>query len=241
VANSRAVEPESMRGSVPVPDPTVLTTKLTKREIAALREIVEEKIQGLRDVLTAQLTGIMTNTETRMGEMDKAILLTREEHQRTLALIQDMATRVVDEKIRAAIGIVFEQFKSIQTQFTERDIRTEQTSRDSKVAVDAALQAAKEAVNAQQIANALSIDKSERATAKQIDQINLTMSTTTKGLEDKISSGNDEQRRTVVAIEARLNRMEGSGTGKQQQLATAVAIGGLILAVVAFFIGKLAY
>jgi len=75
----------------------------------------------------------------------------------------------------------------MQLQFEERDVRTEQMSRDSKVAVDAALQAAKEAVSEQNKSNEKAILKSEAATTKQIDAISVLISTMTKATEDKIN------------------------------------------------------
>ncbi len=51
-----------------------------------------------------------------------------------------------------------EKFRSIQLQFRERDVREERSSKDSKLAVDAALQAAEKAVA-----------KSEQSTMKQIE------------------------------------------------------------------------
>src|SRR5580658_3724506 len=69
-------------------------------------------------------------------------------------------------------------FAGIQTQFIERDTRVEQTAKGSKEALDAALQAAKEAVGEQNKSNSVAIAKSEAATNKQMDQLsaNITQS-----------------------------------------------------------------
>lgn len=37
--------------SVPVPDPTILTTQALQREVEGLRELIEQRIEGLRDVV----------------------------------------------------------------------------------------------------------------------------------------------------------------------------------------------
>ena len=92
--------------------------------------------------------------ESRMSAMDKAV-----------ELLQQTANR--SPTVNEVYMQHEERFKSIAVQFAERDIRTEQTSRDSKVAVDAALQAAKEAVGEQNKSSALAIAKSEAATTKQ--------------------------------------------------------------------------
>ena len=140
----------------PVPDPTTLTTQQLQREVAALRDILESRLDG----------------------MDKAITLIQRAVDRSPTIAEIYA------EFR-------EKFNSVQTQFTERDTRTEQTSRDSKVAVDAALQAAKEAVGEQNKSSALAIAKSEAATTKQIDQIGTIISTMERAFNDKISDMKD--------------------------------------------------
>jgi hypothetical protein len=167
----------------PIPDPTRLTTEQLNREIAALREIIE----------------------TRLSGSDRAV-----------RLLQDTADKFpawVDEKIRAlkdvteqrfiALGdTTAEKFTSIQTQFAERDVRTEQAAGAVKIAVDAALQAQKEAAGEQNRSNTLAQTKSETATTKQIDQIGTLIQNNTKSFDDKINDVKD-----------RVNRIEGSGEG----------------------------
>ncbi len=155
--------------TVPIPDPTVLTTQQLLREIATSREIVETSIKGLREL-----------------------------HE--------------------------ERFASISNQFIERDVRTEQASRDSKVAVDAALKAAKEAVEEQNKSNALAIAKSEAGFTKQIDQIGILVSTTQKG--------NDER---FEDIKGRLVLLEGVRRGGSEIWAYMIAIAGLAIAILAIF------
>jgi hypothetical protein len=115
-----------------------------------------------------------------------------------------------------------EKFRSIQTQFSERDTRTEQTSRDSKVAVDAALQAAKEAVAEQNRSSALAISKSEAATMKQIDQQSILIQTGTNASDGKINDLKDR-----VAL------LEGRDQGSSSSLGWMVGVGGLLVAIIA--------
>lgn len=166
----------------PVPDPTILTTQQLDREINSLREVLE----------------------TRMAGMDKAIVL--------LQAANDKIPSAVDEKIHSLREIQEEKFSSVQTQFKERDTRSEQTSKDSKVAVDAALQAAKEAVGEQNKSSALAIAKSETSTVKQIDQLGVLIQTTSKALDDKIAD-----------IKDRLTRIEGKGEGVDKSMVTQQA------------------
>jgi hypothetical protein len=112
-----------------------------------------------------------------------------------------------------------EKFRSVAIQFVERDTRTEQTSRDSKVAVDAALQAAKEAVGEQNKSSAMAIAKSEAATTKQIDQIGVIIQTNTAGFNDKIDD-----------IKSRLTIIEGKATGAGNLWGIIVGVAGLVSA-----------
>ena len=141
--------------------------------------------------------------ETRLVGMD-----------RTINLLQDTQNRVpmlMDEKLNQLRSLHQEKFASIGVQFAERDTRTEQTAAGAKIAVDAALQAAKEAVAEQNRSLALATGKSETATMKQIDALGLAIQTANKGLDDKIADMKD-----------RLTRIEGMELGsnrhREQQL-----------------------
>jgi hypothetical protein len=181
---------------LPVPDPTVLTTQQLTREILAIRELIEARLDG----------------------MDKAINLIQAQ--------SDRAPQHIDSAITAAVGrlqeLHSEKFESIATQFKERDIRTEQTSRDNKVAIDAALQAQKEAVGKQNESNAQAIAKSEAAFIKQIDQIGILITTMGSATDDKISD-----------IKDRLTTIEGIKKGGSDSWAYVVALAGLAVAILA--------
>jgi len=170
----------------PVPDPTVLTTQQLLREIQALKELLE----------------------SRLNSYDKAILL-----------LQDLANR--QPSISEAVAKFEEQFRGIETQFKERDIRVEQTAKESKVAVDAAFSAQKEAVSEQNKSGAAAIAKSEATTTKQIDAIVLLIQANTKAADEKF----DDVKNRLTAIEGR-SQAYSQGFG---WIATAV---GIIAAVI---------
>ena len=188
---SANVNPMSGPGdSRPVPDPTLLTTQQLLREMSNLREVIF----------------------TRLDAMDKAMDLFREN-----------ITRVptdVDKQVGHLKALHEEKFMGVQKQFEERDTRTDQTSRDSKVAIDAALQAAKEAVGQQTQASDRAIAKSETATSKQLDQLAVQIQTETKALDGKITD-----------LKERLTLMEGRGSGVQASWAVAVAVIGMLMGV----------
>jgi len=168
----------------PDPDPTSLTTAQLLRELSALS-----------DRLTARVDGDRNTVGARLDAMDHAQQLFDESLQR-------MST-IGDREVFHLREIHEEKFASIGKQFIERDTRVEQTAKDTKVAVDAALQAAEKAVGKQNESFTASINKSEAATTKQIDQQSVNLSTTANGLDSKIGDVKD-----------RLTRLEGQALGQ---------------------------
>lgn len=179
----------------PDPDPTVLTTAQSEKGLLALREIIEARLDGMDKLIVL----VQMATAGRQADIDAGI-----------ANLQ----KLLEEKIR-----------SISTQLAERDTRTEQTARDSKVAVDAAFSAAKEAVGEQNKSSALAIAKSEAATTKQIDQIGIIITTMTAGLNDKIDD-----------IKTRLTAIEGRSAGIGTSWGVAVGGFGLLIAAVSVIV-----
>ncbi len=102
---------------VPIPDPTVLTTQQLQREIAASRDLVEVRIEGIREVF-----------ETRLEAMDKTVQLFAPE---------------ASDMFRELHG---ERFASIEKQFIGWDVRISEATAASQKAIDASLQAAEKAV-----------------------------------------------------------------------------------------------
>ena len=185
----------------PVPDPTVLTTQQLQREIAASRDLLDVKIDGLRSVI-----------DTRLSAADQTITLLR--------VRVDQIPENIHQAIERTQELRDEKFKSISIQFLERDTRTEQQSRDAKVAVDAALQAAKEAVGEQNKSNAMAIAKSEATFTKQIDQIGVLVTTMSKAIDDKIDD-----------IKTRIQMIEGSKKGASDLFGVIFGIIGIIVGV----------
>jgi hypothetical protein len=172
--------------NLPVPDPTRLTTQAVDR---AIRDF--EKLSEARGLVT----------DTRLNAMDQATKLVAADVARILAVTESATTHLredVDRQQNAlreflisyidrVADVSSEKFAGIDTRFLERDARTAQAAEESRISLDAALAAAKEAVSEQNKANTLAIGKSEAATQKQIDAMAALMATTNKSLEDKIN------------------------------------------------------
>jgi ABC-type antimicrobial peptide transport system permease subunit len=164
------------------------------------------------EATTAQLKDAIANLEGRIGArldgMDKAILLL----QKTLDKSPSIAE--VDLSVSALKELVLTQFK-------ERDVRTEQVSKSDKIAVDAALQAQKEAAGKQADNFSELINKNEQLFLTQI-----------KSLEGKVD-----------LLQQRIDRGEGSGEGRRQGLSDtgafvigAISLISLIVSVVGMFL-----
>jgi hypothetical protein len=181
----------------PDPDPTVLTTAALLREIGNLRESFQSTINGLEKGLLARIEAIEKAVEVAHGDAVRIPTLLQE----AIRNLHDLAWgkfEVMEEKFRTVQG----QFALIATQFDERDTRVDQTAKASKEALDAALQAAKEAVGEQNKSNSVSIAKSEAATNKQIDQLNAQITQSTKASDDKFTD-----------LKERIARIESRGDG----------------------------
>jgi hypothetical protein len=200
-------QPQPSMGQVT--DPSFLTTQQLLRVNEALKELLFTKLDAIK---------------ARLDAADKAVQL----------LHQDV-TRVptdVDKSVGHLKELVFQKlgvdYDGIELQFKERDTRVDQTAKDSKVAVDAALSAAKEAVGEQNKSSALAIAKQEATFTKQIDQLSVLLATVTKGQEDKIND-----------IKAALSAYDGRSRGIGDSWGVIVgAIGimfGLIGVIALFF------
>jgi hypothetical protein len=186
----------------PVPDPTLLTTQQLTREIGSLKEVLVTRLDG----------------------MDKAIVVLNATREKMPAEI-DSHIHQLRDLILEKFETVQERFTNIQTQFRERDVRVEQTARDTKLAVDAAFQAAEKTGIKQTEAFTLSIAKSEGVTSKQIDAQGLLISSMTAGLSGQINE-----------VKERLTRMESENLGqanaansRQASTSSNVGIIGLIV------------
>lgn len=128
-------------GSRPVPDPTLLTTQQLVREIAALKELLE----------------------TRLDAMDIATELNKQATDKIPCMISDA--------VKALEKLQNEKFASIGKQFDERDTRSNKIEELGQKAIDAALKSAKEAVTEQNTSNSAAIGKMEANFTKLLDAL----------------------------------------------------------------------
>jgi hypothetical protein len=139
------------------------------RQVTGLRELLEQRFLGIekeamnfRDGLAARHAAVKEETNT--------------------------LKELISEKIQALASVVNERFTAVAAQFSERDTRTDQRAGDTKLAVDAAFAAAKEATA-----------KIEAGFTKQIDAMNNIIDNKTANL----SSGISDLKDRLTAMENR--------------------------------------
>jgi hypothetical protein len=209
----------SQLGAVPNPDPTVRTVEQLQRDLGAVREIIENKVEGAISGINARLSG-----------MDKAILLLqaftdRQPTTSEVALEVKALRGHHDEKFRSQDEQLKIQLAGIATQFAERDKRTEQLSLADKTAIAAALQAQKEAAGAQNESNSAANAKMEANFAKLIEQGQSLLMEVRRNTEAQIND-----------LKSRLDKGEGRSTGHIDSWGYLVGAIGLLISFVTVII-----
>jgi hypothetical protein len=140
----------------------------------------------------------------------------------------DRATEVLNETVNRVptdmqqeVGhireLMSEKFRSIGTQFAERDTRQERESRDNEVKVNAAFAAQKEIAEKESAASRMAIDKSEKSVQETIKAV----TDTVRDLKDRDLS---DLKARVGSIESAKQGGTERMTGLYAALAAAVAI-----------------
>lgn len=132
---------------------------------------------------------------------DPSTLTTEAMHREIASLKELLTTQIaairVDlkhdfEQVQVIIrGIYDEKFIGITTQLRERDARVEQSARTADAALQAALQAAKEAVGKQTEFFTTTISELKQAVTKQLDSLKVLIDTVSASLDAKINEVKD--------------------------------------------------
>jgi chromosome segregation ATPase len=203
-------------GLVPVPDPTRLTTEQLVLSIKSLRELLESRIASIESAVV-EVTKQLDARQKIIEDADKNVKCLFDEKIKNVALESN--------KLKATTDEIFER---INVQFTERDKRTEQLAIASSTAIAAALQAAKEAVGAQNTSNSIAIAKSESSTIESIRQLQTLFNTAITAMKDQISD-----------IKSRLDKGEGQVKGVSSAWGFVVGLVGMafgVLGIIGFIV-----
>lgn len=217
--------------NIPVPDPSEITSREITRAKAELKIQFDDAIAALREFIGLTASSNKEIIESRLGGMDKTHVLLQDEVRRSIDVIGQESRRLemlFDEKLNG----ILTRFDGIAVQFRERDIRTDQDKIAASTAVNAALQAQKEAAGAQNESNAAAITKSENSFTKEIDGLKALIATTKDSINSQIGN-----------LTGRLDRGEGGNAGAREQrgdtrsgLNTNLAVIGSIVAFIALLL-----
>jgi hypothetical protein len=206
---------DGMEDRRPIPDPTILTTQQLLRAIADQREYFLAQFEATRQSFSSQIDGQRQYFLSQLESRDRATILSN--------------THVL-EQIAHLERLMLEKFASVGTQFDERDTRVRETATATKVAVDAALQAAEKAVDKSNEAFALSVAKSEAATTKQIDAMQDSYQKLFEALRERMGTAENRLERIDIQVSSssglpdRIRTIEGRVERVDLQAAAASAL-----------------
>jgi hypothetical protein len=218
-----------------VPDePEILSPSdmVNKLSVALVQISRGDPLVALRNELDMRFDAV----ETRFEAMDKATDLQHQDMVRVPTLLQqaigglrELLHQEIETKssnIQGELNTIraemLEKFLGVAAQFNERDTRTDQRAGDTKLAVDAAFAAAKEATA-----------KIEAGFTKQIDAMIAIIDTKTANLAGSISDIKDR----LTAMESRAGTIMAGSRDNRDNLGLFVAVIAVIVAVAAIFFG----
>ncbi len=170
-----------------VHDDYVRVPTVVDKATGSLRELMESRLRALEEGVQLRRENIAIRPEA-VADAVKHLEILMESKVATLGA-------ALSGRIEQLVGETQEKFTGVAAQFSERDTRTDQRAGDTKLAVDAAFAAAKEATS-----------KIELGFTKQIDSMVLAMDTLSKNLDSKISDVKDmisDLKIRIQAVESR--------------------------------------
>jgi chromosome segregation ATPase len=210
---------------IPNPDPSVITREAIDRAVENSEAVVGAKIDGMEkavQVFQADLTRVPTQLdraiaglrdlfESKLSGQQADIKYIHESLDRRGSDIREQVQHLRDlvfGKIEELSAVTMERFAGVGSQFSERDTRTDQRAGDTKLAVDAAFAAAKEATA-----------KIELGFTKQIDSMTDTIDTKTGNL----ASGLGDLKDRITALENRAQATDPAVTATLTNIASELS------------------
>jgi len=223
--------------TTPNPDPTQLTAIMIddakeqlRRELLYQREGVLSLIHSTRQIIEARIDATDKATELLQTIQDRL-------PDRISDAVRDMH-RLIEQQFETTnerFTTMLERFASIQTQFAERDVRTDKSETNVNLAIAAALSAQKEMAALQNVNIAQALARIEATAQKQIEQVVTLGQATSAGVDSKI---NDLKERLSL-IEGRTAGITAATTTQQAAVTTQQGTSGNIIAVIAIVVGAL--
>lgn len=182
---------------------------------------LEERLEYRHREFEGDLAAGTEVLKQRLDSMDKAIALAADELNTARA---DLPVKSERERVRrneasravhaAEREFVMAQIALVQAVMTEKFAAVDGRFGESKIAVDAAFAAAKEAVTEQNKSNSAAIAKSEAATKEQLESLRREGGTDRQAMTDKI----DDARTRLTTVESRTAGLsEGTGQARSER------------------------
>jgi len=195
---------------------------LFQADLTRVPTTVDRQITSLRELLEARFGGIESNVKGLHQAVDQRDNKVKEQIEHLHALMLS--------KVEELAAVTTERFLGVAAQFSERDTRTDQRAGDTKLAVDAAFAAAKEATA-----------KIEGGFTKQIDAMINIIDTKTSNLNGALGDLKDR----VTAME---NRTAGISSARGEvrsdssdSRALLFGVTGIAIAGAAFLVAVMTY
>lgn len=202
-------------GTTPIPDPTELTSRAVDALDKKLTTLFETKLEGELSVLMQRLDGIDRATE----------------------LARTNLPVVVDEQVKHLKELLLEKFDSVQTQFRERDVRTERESRDNTVKVDAAFAAQKDSAAASLATILAAIAENKDTNEKSVGKLESNILQLVAGLSDKIEDVKTATTENRQQINSVIDKQVGGHERVVENRSSITFAQGLIGAAIAGILG----
>ncbi len=216
--------PDTMRRpsySVPNPDPTTLTTDQLRREISALGTLIDARLDEMDKVIVRLQTVVdkqptpavlderrialeqivdekYNEVKDYLVKNNNDIVKWRDEQENRIKIAVAQMAEVLLANLNNQIMLSEQRFDRTQTQFEERDERAKMQSSFDSAAVASALSAVRESTGVSYASNTISLTKMESSLTKQIDQLQILMTSIKQNVDEKVND-----------LKSRLDRGEG--------------------------------
>lgn len=220
--------PDLQHGSVPVPDPTLLTTEALRRDIGALRELMEARLAAIAKLEDERIKALELRMEwdaARVAEEVKA------GHQYYDAILSERDRRYEEQSTAAQ--------RAIEAALDAATKATAAAFDSREKALNAALDAAEKAILKAEV----SIEKRADATYVALNELQRMLSALMPRVESDQRFKTIEERHAEVT--SRVDRMEAGKVGASEQRSgmhestrMIMAIGGFIILVLGFIAAR---
>lgn len=193
-------QPMVAASTVPIPDPTELTTQALLAAIANQKELFGTQL--------TELKGIVSRQQEQIAAVPGAI------HE-----IVSAARELLEEKVLRLTEVTEEKLERVDSMFAERAAQASALAAANTKAIDTAFQSAEKAVAEQNKSSTTAINKSEASVADSLKQLQERFTTSITAANDKADANNNALGTQIADIKSRLDKGEGRTVGVSANVA----------------------